>query len=160
KRSTLPAALKLLGEILREPAFPEAEFDSIKRQTKAFSERSKTDPQALAMNHLSRALSPHSPNDVRYVPTPQEQEKRREALTLAQVIALYEKQIGATAGELAVVGDFDADSTLAAVKEVLKDWKSAVPVKRIAREAPAEFAGSKENILTPDKENAVFLAGV
>ena len=29
KRDTLPPALKLLGEILREPAFPEAEFETI-----------------------------------------------------------------------------------------------------------------------------------
>ncbi len=159
KRSTLPAALKLLGEILREPAFPEAEFDSIKRRSRAGSERGRTEPGVLAMNRMSRALSPHSPNDVRYVPTPEEQEKRLEALTLAQVIAVYEKQIGATAGELAVVGDFDAESTKTAVQEMLKDWKSDVPVRRITREAPAEFTGTKMNIVTPDKENAVFLAG-
>ena len=32
KRSTLPQAIELLGEILREPAFPEDEFDSMKRR--------------------------------------------------------------------------------------------------------------------------------
>ncbi len=34
KRATLPDALKLLGEILREPAFPAAEFDAMKRRSR------------------------------------------------------------------------------------------------------------------------------
>jgi zinc protease len=35
-----------------------------------------------------------------------------------------------------------------------------VPVKRIEHLAPANLAGSKEDILTPDKANAVFVAGL
>jgi zinc protease len=159
KRGTLPAALKLLGEILREPAFPAAEFDAQKRRSRAMSEMMRTEPQALAANRLSRALAPYSPTDVRYVPTAEESAKRMEDVTLPQVIALYEKQLGATEGEVAVVGDFDAEPTLAAIREILKDWKSEVPAKRIAR-AATDVAGFKEDILTPDKANAVFVAGL
>ena len=32
KRDSLPAVLKLLGEILREPTFPQEDFDVLKRQ--------------------------------------------------------------------------------------------------------------------------------
>jgi zinc protease len=160
KRSTLPEAIQLLGEILREPAFPAAEFDTMKRRSRAASEAMRTEPSALAANRLARALSPYAPSDVRYVPTPEESEKRLEAVTLDQVVALYEKQLGATEGELAVVGDFDPELTLAQVREVLKGWKSDVPVRRIERSAPADVAGSKEDILTPDKANAVFEAGL
>src|SRR5205807_7081767 len=35
KRDTLPAAIKLLGEILREPAFPPADFDAVRRRSRA-----------------------------------------------------------------------------------------------------------------------------
>ena len=35
-----------------------------------------------------------------------------------------------------------------------------MPVRRIDRKAPADLPGSKEDILTPDKANAVFLAGL
>jgi zinc protease len=160
KRSTLPAALKLLGEILREPAFPAAEFDAMKRRSRAASEANRTEPSALASNRLARALSPYPPDDVRYVPTSEEADKRREAVTLDDVIALYQKQLGATVGELAIVGDFDAEPALAQVREMLKDWKSDVPVKRIEREGPKSLTGSKDDILTPDKANAVFLAGL
>lgn len=160
KRATLPEAIKLLGEILREPAFPEAEFDATKRRSRAMAQNSRTDPRALASNRVARTLAPYSPSDVRYVPTPEENEKRLEGVTLDQVIDVYVKQIGAAEGELAVVGDFDAEPTLAAVREVLKDWKSDVPVRRIERTASADVAGLKENILTPDKENAVFEAAL
>ncbi len=160
KRSTLPAALKLLGEILREPAFPEAEFDAMKRKSLAASTMMRSEPTILANNRLQRALSPYAPGDVRYVPTAEESAKRMQEVTLAQVIALYEQQVGASVGELGIVGDFDADATLAQVRDLLKGWKSAIPVRRIERAAPTVLAGLKEDIVTPDKANAVFLAGL
>ena len=117
KRSTLPTAIKLLGEILREPAFPEAEFDNMKRRTRAMSAMMRSEPSALAANRLARALSPYPPDDVRYVPTAEESAKRMEAVTLAQVIALYEKQLGAAQAELAIVGDFDPEPTLLQIRD-------------------------------------------
>ena len=60
------------------------------------SQMMRTEPAALASNRLSRALSPYGPNDVRYVPTAEESEKRLEAVTLDQVMGLYAKQLGAT----------------------------------------------------------------
>jgi len=160
KRSTMPQAISLLGEILREPAFPAEEFDTMKRQSSQMSKMMRTEPAPLASNRLSRALSPYPPEDVRYVPTPEENEKRQQAVSLDQVIALYAKQLGATQGELAIVGDFDPDPTLAQVREILKDWKSDVPIKRIDRVAPMNVAASKDDILTPDKANAQFMAGL
>jgi zinc protease len=160
KRATLPEAIMLLGEILREPAFSEAEFDAMKRRARAGAESSRTDPAALAANRLARALSPYGADDVRYVPTPAEAEKRQEAVTLEQVIAVYRKQLGAAHGEVAIVGDFDAEAAVAQLKEILKGWKSDMPFKRIERAAPPDRAGTKEDVLTPDKANAVFTAGL
>src|SRR5262249_18315306 len=149
-----------LGEILREPSFPAEEFDTLRRQMLANNKRLRPEPGAIAGNHLSRVLAPYSPADVRYVPTLEENEKRLESLTLPRVIALNEKQVGATEGQIGIVGDFEAEPTVAVLRDILKGWKSTVPVRRIANEAPANFAGSKEVINTPDKENAVFLAGL
>jgi zinc protease len=121
---------------------------------------STTDPGTLASNRLARALSPYGKDDVRYVPTVEENQERVNAVTLDQVRTLYEAQVGAGKGELAVVGDFDADATLARVKEILQNWESKVPVRRIERKSPPDRAGAKEDIVTPDKANAVFLAGL
>ncbi|HJZ59350.1 MAG TPA: pitrilysin family protein [Gemmataceae bacterium] len=160
KRDTLPRALVLLGEILREPAFPAAEFETMKRSSRAGLAASATDPAALANNRLGRSLSRYPQDDVRYVPTLDENLARAEAVTLEQMKALYDTQLGAAKVELGVVGDFDPDTTLAQVKEILKGWESKVPVRRIERAVPAGLVGSKEDIVTPDKANAVFLAGM
>ncbi|MBX9582042.1 MAG: insulinase family protein, partial [Gemmataceae bacterium] len=160
KRDTLPKALELLGEILREPAFPAAEFETTKRGMRAGIAASASDPAALAQNRLARALSPYGPDDVRYVPTLDENLARVEAVSLDQVKALYEAQVGAGKAEVGVVGDFDPEATVAAVRAMLKDWKSSVPVERVARAAPADKPGLKEDISTPDKANAVLLAGL
>ncbi|MGL4553551.1 MAG: M16 family metallopeptidase, partial [Gemmataceae bacterium] len=160
KRSTLPAALDLLAEILREPAFPEAEFDRMKRAALAGSAIGRNEPTVLASNRLDRLLSPYAPGDIRYVPTLEESAKRLEAVTLERVKAVYRDQVGATAGELAVVGDFDPEATLARVKEMLKGWRSEVPVERVGRAAPDRQKGANESIPTPDKANAVFTAGL
>lgn len=159
KRSTLPEAIKLLGEILREPAFPAEEFDAMKRRSRAGAEAARTEPTALASNRLSRTLSPYDPEDIRYVPTAEETIKRQQAVTLAQVIDIYKKQVGATAGELAIVGDFDPEPTLAAVRDILKDWRSQVAYQRIERTAP-KYEPGHSNIVTPDKANAIFVAGL
>jgi zinc protease len=160
RRSTLPAAIELLGEILREPAFPEAEFSTMKRRARAMAEMMRTEPRPLAMNRLERALSPYAPGDVRYVPTPEESRQRLAVLTLDQIKGLYEKQLGAADAELAIVGDFEPEPTLARVRDILKEWKSAVPVRRIARMTPSRPTWSKVEIRTPDKANAEFLAGL
>jgi len=160
KRDTLPRAIDLLGEILREPAFPADEFETMKRAGRAALAGSAGDPATLAGNKLARALSACPKDDVRYVPTLEESLARADALTLAQVRTLYETQVGASQVELAVVGDFDPDAAVAKVRNVLREWESKVPVRRIARAAPAARAGSKDDILTPDRANAVFLAAV
>ncbi len=159
KRDTLPKAIALLGEILREPAFPAAEFDTAMRRTRNGLAAASTDPAALANNALARSLSRYPKDDVRYVPTLAENLARAEAVTLDQVKTLYETQLGAGRVELAVVGQFDSAAVIDQVKEILKNWESKVPVRRIERAAPADLTAAKQDILTPDKANATFLAG-
>ena len=79
----------------------------------------RTEPAALARNKLSRALSPYAKDDVRYVPTLEETLDRAKHVTLEQIKTLYETQIGGSHAELGVVGDFDPESTLRLVKEML-----------------------------------------
>jgi zinc protease len=160
KRDTLPRALELLGEILREPAFPAAEFETSQRRMEQMTSSGRTEPAMLSRNKLSRALSAYPPDDVRYVPTLEENVDRIKAVTLEQVKSLYESQVGGADAELGVVGDFDSESTLKLVKQILAGWESKVPVKRIDHKVRDDVAGSREDIITPDKSNAEYLAGL
>jgi zinc protease len=160
KRENLPAVLKLFGEVLRQPTFPQNEFEILKRQQKEGLTRGLKEPLQLAFNALRRKLNPYPAKDIRYVPTIEENIARVEATTLDQVRKLYADQLGAQHGELAVVGDFDAEATPKLVEELVKDWKSGTDYKRIARPAKTEIAGGRQVIETPDKANALYAAGL
>ena len=160
KRHTLPQALGLLREILREPAFPAEEFETSKLRMATMLSSGRTEPAALARNKLTRALSPYSSEDVRYVPTLEETLDRAKNVTLDQIKAVYETQIGGSHAELGVVGDFDTETTLQLVKEMLSGWESTVPYKRIEHRVTDHSTGMKEEIITPDKSNAEYLAGL
>jgi zinc protease len=160
KRENLPAVLSLVGEILREPVFPEKEFDILKRQLRDGLEKDRTEPRALGVRALQRKLNPFPPNHIRYVPTVEESIQRLEAVSLDDVRKLYEDQVGGQAGELVIVGDFDPDAAIKHVEEALKDWKPKTPYKRIERPAVADIKGERVVIETPDKANAFYFAAM
>ena len=160
KRETLPKALELLGEILREPAFPAEEFETSKVRMLSMIESGVTEPGTLARTKLSRVLSPYTKDDVQYVPTIEESLQRTREVTLDQVRSIYETQVGGAHAELGVVGDFDPESTLKLVKKILAGWESKTPYERITRRVGEYGTGIKEDIVTPDKSNAEYLAGL
>jgi zinc protease len=159
KRSTLPKALELVREVLREPTFPQDEFEILKRQQLTTLRQGLTEPQVLGQTALRRKISPYPADDIHYVPTIEESIARTEKLTLEDVRKLYEQQLGATAGEVAIVGDFEPEATTKAVGDVLKDWKSGTAYKRIERKH-TDVKGEKIVIATPDKANAVYIGGM
>lgn len=159
KRETLPKVLLVLGDILRTPTFPEKEFHVLMAQYRDSLEKSSTDPHALAMRALQRKLSPYPETDVRYVPTIDEAIGRLKAVTLEQVRKLHAGQLSGQHGELVIVGDFDPQTASEWLQKTLHDWKAAVPYKRIPRPAQTDVASGRSIIETPDKANAVYVAG-
>ena len=159
KKANLPAVLALLKEVLREPSFPEAEFETLKREEIEGFEQTKSDPQTLATRALNRKLAPYAADDVRATPTMEELGARIKAVTLAQVKALYETQLGGQHGEIAIVGDFDPVAVKSGLENLLSKWEATTPYKRIEGKVFTVKSGI-EKINTPDKANAVFAAGI
>jgi zinc protease len=159
KRATLPAVLKLLAEVLRSPTFPAVELDILRNEYRDQLQKALTEPTTLAERRLRRLLSTYPKGDVRYTPTIEEELEELPKVTREQVVTLYEKQLGAQAGELAVVGDFDPAAARSAFEAMLKDWAAPTPYRRIPRPAHPEVPGAREVIKTPDKANAVYIAG-
>ncbi len=160
KRGQHAELLKLMRDVLREPTFPETELDELKALRKQGIERALTDPSSLASNALSRQLNPHPKTSIHYVPTFEESLARLSKVARADVVKFYQNQIGAAHGELAMVGDFDPESTIKTFEAMLADWKSDVPYKRIPDVLVSGIQGTKHSINTPDKENAVYLGGL
>lgn len=159
KRDKLPAVLELLRQILREPSFPSSELDILKQGQRADLEQSLTDPQQLAVRAVRSALSPYPAGDVRHIPTIEEDIKLTESLNIGAIKQLYADFLGAQAGQIVVVGDFDEESTVASLTGILKGWKSRQPYERIGRRGDVEVKGSTVKIETPDKANAFYFAG-
>jgi zinc protease len=159
RKKNLETALTLLAEVLREPAFPSEEFDVLKREHLSRLEKGLTEPTNLAFREMQRLLNPHPKEDVRYVPTTQESIDRLQQVTAEEVRELYAQQLGAQAGELAVVGDFAPETVRMQFQQMVGDWKAKVPYRRIDRPAKTDIPASRQVIATPDKANAVFTAG-
>jgi zinc protease len=160
KRSSLPDALDLLRQVMREPALEERELETIKPGRIAAREEERTDPDSLALDHLLRTLSPYPKDDVRSNLTPDEQIEQIKAVTIDQVRRVHQEFLGAKEGELVIVGDFDLEATLKQMDELLDDWQPKQEYARIPRKAHLDVPGGKHSILTPDKANANYMAGL
>src|SRR5262249_36628489 len=77
-----------------------------------------------------------------------------------QVARLYREFLSAQAGELTIVGDFDPEPCVRILKETLSGWTSGQPYARIAASPPPQLTGSQQQIRTPDKANANYIAGL
>lgn len=159
KRESLGAAIDLLGQILRQPAFPQDDFDQSKTRSISMMKQMLTEPQMLAGSEFSRAMSQYGPEDIRYVKTPEERIADLEALGLEDIIHVYREQLKATTGQISIVGDFDLESTLVAIEKAIGDWKGEDFFEPIFTESPVSYDTAKKTIETPDKANAVFMAG-
>lgn len=160
KRDTLPAVLELLRQVLREPSLPPDQFEIMKGERLAALQQMKSEPSMLAPRLLQRELNPYPKEDVRYTPTVEESIEQLQAATYAQVEGLYRDYLGSQVGELTIVGDFEASACLPILTNTFAGWKAAKPFVRIASPIIADVPAAEHKILTPDKANATFTAGL
>ncbi|MGN6137168.1 MAG: M16 family metallopeptidase [Aureliella sp.] len=159
KREYLPKIMPLIGEILRKPRFDAAELEILRRQAVTGTQAQMTEPQTLASIEMRRLQSPYPKDNIRYTPTIQERIERYQSVNLDQLKEVHGKLLNGEHGEVAAVGDFDPKELGAAVESILADWKSDVPYERIDNPARVDVEGKSEEILTPDKANAVYIGG-
>jgi zinc protease len=158
-RENLPAVLRLIAEILREPSFPAAEFEQLKQEGLASIEEQQREPQSVAGVAFGRHMNPFPNSDVRYTSTPEEDIADLKAATLDDVKKFYSDFYGASNGEMAVVGDFDAKEIEKLVSELFGSWKSPRPFSRLVA-VYQDIPPINQSFETPDKANAVFFAGL
>ena len=156
-RENLPAVMRLVAEILREPVFPQDEFDQLKQETLTGIESQKSEPTFVAINELSRVFNNYPKGHPNYSGTVDEEIADLKAVTLDDAKKFYKDFYGASDGQLTVVGDFDAQQISALTKDLFADWKSPRPYTRIKQEYNA-VAPVNKSLETPDKANAFFVA--
>ncbi len=132
----------------------------MRRQRLSGFEEQLTDPASLAITRVRRTLSPYDKDDVQYTPTIEEDVERYTAATDAKVRKLYEDYLGSRTGELAIVGDFDLAENLNVLRQAFTGWTTKEPYERIPRKVFPGISGGTQQIVTPDKANAVYIAGL
>jgi zinc protease len=156
--ANLPGALRLAAEILREPAFPASEFETVKQQRIAAAEAGRSEPQVLALTDFRHRLATYPRGDPRYVPTADEQIEDLKKVTLDDVRKFYQDFYGASVGEIAVSGQFNAPEISKLATELFGNWKSPGSYSRVTS-MYQKTVPSDQKIETPDKQNAFFVAG-
>jgi zinc protease len=158
-RQHLPALLRLVAEVLRDPSFPADEFEELKRTAIVNLEAGRQQPNAVATRALNRHLDPYPAGHPRHVLTIDEQIAAYRALTLDDVRKFYRDFYGADSGELAVVGDFDDKAIAPLAGELFGGWKNKTPFMRMTS-LVKDAAPANETLQTPDKANAYFSAAM
>src|SRR5665213_3658081 len=156
--ASIVPALRLAAEVLRQPAFPETEFETLRQASLGRSEGSLKEPGALAPLALRRHLIRYPAGDPRAVTTLEEDIANIKNLKLGDVKKFYSDFFGASNAELSNVGDFDPAEVRKVVEQEFGTWKSPAPYQLVLRKRDA-VTPVDQMIETPDKANAVFMAG-
>jgi zinc protease len=157
-RPNLVPALRLLGEVLRQPAFDEKEFEQLRQQNLAGLEEQRSDPMQVGFRTYARTQSPYPKGHPRYTASFEEDVADYTAVRLADARAFHAQFVSASHGELAVVGDFDEKAVDETARELFGAWTSPAKYERVPDQVfPAQ--PSSIVIETPDKTNAFYIAG-
>jgi zinc protease len=157
-RAGLIPALRLAAEILREPSFPESDFEQIRQASIAQLEAGRSEPQTIASIAMNRFLNAsYPPGDPRYTLTIDENIDQLKKVTLEETKKFYADFYGASNAELAVVGDFDAAEVRKVAEELFGSWKSPKPYSLVKREW-RKLKAVDDTFEAPDKANAMFYA--
>ncbi|MBQ5949363.1 pitrilysin family protein [Massilia sp. ST3] len=156
-REHLPEALKLAAHVLKEPGFPEAEFDQLRQQWLVGVEAGRNEPQSVAARAMFRHFEQYKRGDIRYRNTFEEDIEDIKSTRLADVKAFHREYYGTHPAEMAIVGDFDPKEITPLVNELFGAWRAQAHVAPVLNRH-AEVAPVTRTLDTPDKENGFYLA--
>ncbi|MFR6359731.1 MAG: M16 family metallopeptidase [Sutterella wadsworthensis] len=150
----------LAGSILTDAAFPEKEFETLKRQTLVGLRAKSDDPGTKARDALTEHFNTYPKGDARRTETSAELIAEVEALTLDDVRNYWRNVFGTGRGYIAVVGDFDPEAVAGDLRRAVVGRKlSTVVYERPVHEFKP-VASARIVIDTPEKENGTLMARV
>jgi len=156
RREHLTAAIALMAELLRYPAFPPEALDELKRQSLTDIEQQRKEPDSMADNAMARQGNPYLRGDVRHARSFDEIAEDLNALSIDKLRAFHSRFYGVARAEFAASGDMDVAELRRALETGFAGWVSPVPYSRVPQplfEVPAE----RVVLVTPDKQNATML---
>ncbi len=157
EKDNLAEVIDLVGEVLKAPTFPVAEFEKMKKEQLASIEESRSDPRAIVFTEMQKRTNDYPEDHPFYVNDFDEDIAALNALTIDDVKKFYQDFYGASDATFSASGDLDQEAVVAALDRNFGKWKSPAKYERIARPYRA-VKPEMVKIETPDKANAWFVA--
>ena len=157
KRETLADAIALAADVLRNPAFPADQFEQLRMQAVTGTEFQRSEPGAVASIALAQYFDPWPKGHPLHADSLDESLAKLKSARLEDVAAYHRDFYGTAEGEIAVIGDFDAEAVKAQLQALFAGWKSPKPYAPISTQY-ADIKAKRGSFTTPDKPNAVLLA--
>ncbi len=114
-----PQAVRLVADLMRNPAFPESEVDRLKNNMVRNVTIALSQPQPIAEQRLASVIYGDHPYG-RLFPTPE----MIQGYSVETIRAFYEANFGALRTHIYVVGKFDPAAVETAIRESFTDWKA------------------------------------
>jgi zinc protease len=158
-KSNLDASLSLFGDVILNPAFPEADFERSKKQRLASIDREKASPQGVALRLLPGLLfgeghpygAPYSGSGNKESIT---------AMTRDELAKFHATWYRPNNGTLIIVGDTTLSEITPKLEQVFAIWKSGtLPERKIPNAAPLQK--SKVYLIDrPGAQQTVIMTGL
>ncbi|MBD2705717.1 insulinase family protein [Spirosoma sp. BT702] len=158
-KENLPAVLRVVGDVLKHPAFDANEFEKLKQEQLAQIEAQRSEPQAIAFTAFQRQMTPYPKDDVRYTSTPDEDVADVNAMKLDDLKQFHKDFYGAQNATMSIVGDFDEPAVRKVITDELGTWKAKKPFSRLVTPFN-DIKPTPQSLEAPDKANAFMVAGV
>ena len=139
-----PDLIKVIGDIVMNPAFPESELERLRSDLKRQLSVQKSTPQSQANEKFFSIIYKDHPYG-RYFPT----EEMLSSYSITMVKSFYEKNFGAKRSVLYVVGKFDEAAVSKAIEDSFGTWKEGPETNY-----PQAIATRSNEIAILDRPNA------
>ena len=152
----LPAAFKLLGQVITKPAFRPREIQRLKAERLAELLQLRAEPRGLADEFFSRFLYTAAS---RYARPEGGDEKSVDEIDRDQILSLYESRYTPGAVTVIVVGDVSVDAAEAMTRDALGAWKGPAPERVVANDTPARLQRAVHLIAKSDAPQSELRIG-
>jgi zinc protease len=156
-RENLAATLRLVAEVLREPAFPATELETLVKQQTTGIEAQRQEPQPRASEFMRQTFDPFPAGHPSAYRSFETQLSDLKTAKVEDLKAFHAAFYGANHATFAASGDFDAKEVQGLAIELFGSWNAATPYERIPARLK-DVAGQAKVLETPDKQMAFFFA--
>ncbi|TBN04701.1 insulinase family protein [Hyunsoonleella flava] len=153
----LMETVALMTDMLKNPAFNEAELEKLKTADLANIERNKTEPQFLASKKLSSLNQHYEKGHPLYAPSIEDDIENINAATVDALKDYYKEFYGISDNAtLVAIGNIDEEALKTYFETEFADFKVNKPYEPISDPYRLNKAVN-EKIKTPDKKNAISI---